>query len=166
MESQKRLSEDPTLTSAVVLLQIARQLNESIGLPDTRLKAFGRPSPVERAFNSLFYASLGLSLANVTLGLLCMQWIRGMKYESPGTPSDNYPALRFCRYLGFEQWGAKGIIAALPLLLLSALLTFCAGLLAFASDGDWIASIPLYIILPSIVSVVLLPLSSQALLSS
>jgi len=155
VESQKSLSEDPTITSAVVLLQIARQLNESIGLPNTQLTAFGGPSPVERAFNSLFCASLGLSLANVTLGLLCLQWIRGMKYEPPGLPIDEYPSFRYSRYLGFERWGAKGIISVLPLLLLGALFTFFAGLLAFASNSDWIATIPLYIILPSVVAVAL-----------
>ena len=117
--------------------------------------AFGGPSPVERAFNSLFYASLGLSLANVTLGLLCLQWIRGMKYEPPGLSSNAYSNFRYGRYLGFERWGAKGMVATLPLLLLAALLAFFAGLLAFASESDWIASIPLYIILPSVVAIVL-----------
>ena len=155
VEAQKSLSEDPAITSAVILLQIARQLNESIGLPDTGLMAFGGPSPVARTFNSLFYTSLGLSLANVTLGLLCLQWIRGMKYDPPGLLSGRYISFRYGRYLGFEQWGAKGIISALPLLLLGALLTFFAGLLAFASDSDWIASIPLYIVLPSVVAIVL-----------
>ena len=154
VEAQKSLSEDPAITSAVILLRIARQLNESIGLKDTEFMAFDGPSPVERAFNSLFYASLGLSLANVTLGLLCLQWIRGMKHEPPGLPSSNHPRFRYGRYLGFERWGAKSIVALLPLLLLGALLTFFAGLLAFASDSDWIATIPLYIILPSVVALV------------
>ena len=155
VESQKGLSEDPAITSAVILLQIARQLNESIGLPNTDFMAFGGPSPVERAFNSLFYASLGLSLANVTLGLLCLQWIRGMRHEPPGVPRRQYPDLRYTRYLGFERWGAKGIISALPLLLLAALLTFFVGLLTFASHGDWISSIPLYIVLLSVFAIVL-----------
>jgi len=155
VEAQKSLSEDPAVTSAVILLRIARQLNESIALPDTDFMAFGGPSPVERAFNSLFYASLGLSLANVTLGLLCLQWIRGMKYEPPGLLSRKHPTFRYGRYLGFERWGAKAIVAALPLLLLAALLAFFAGLLVFASDSDWIASIPLYVVLPSVVAVVL-----------
>ena len=147
VESQKSLSEDPAITSAVILLQIARQLNESISLPHTEFMAFGSPSGVERAFNSLFYASLGLSLANVTLGLLCLQWIRGMKNEPPGLPRKQYSDLRFVRYLGFEHWGAKAIISSLPVVLLTALMSFFAGLLAFASNSDWIASIPLYIIL-------------------
>ena len=116
---------------------------------------FGGPSHVERAFNSLFYASLGLSIANVTLGLLSLQWIRGMKHEPPGMSSDNYPRFRYTRYLGFERWGAKAIISSLPLLLLAALLTFFTGLLVLASANDWISSTPLYIILPSIVAIVL-----------
>jgi len=126
-----------------------------MALPDSELTAFGGPSAVERAFNSLFSASLALSLANVTLGLLCLQWIRGMKYEPPGLYSRAYPDFRHGRYLGFERWGAKSIMSALPLLLLAALLTFFAGILAFASDNDWISSIPLYVILPSVIAIAL-----------
>jgi len=116
---------------------------------------FDGPSHVERVFNSLFYASLGLSIANVTLGLLCLQWIRGMSHEPPGVSRQYYCRLRYARYLGFERWGAKTIITALPLLLLGSLLSFVAGLLAFASSADWISSIPLYIILPCVFAIVL-----------
>jgi len=155
MESHKNLSEDPAITSAVVLLQIARQLNESIGLPNMQMKAFGGPSPVERAFNSLFYASLGLSLANVTLGLLCLQWIRGLAREPRGVRRPYYCLVRYARFQGVEEWGAKAMISSLPLILLGSLLTFFAGLLAFASNADWIASAALYIILPCVFSIVL-----------
>jgi len=154
VESQKRLSEDPAVTSAIVLLQIARRLNESIAVPATELVAFSGPSRVEKTFNSLFYASLGLSLANVTIGLLCLQWIRGMSREPPGSPMGHL-IFRYTRYVGFERWGAKAIISSLPMFLLAALLAFFAGLLVLASDNDWIVSIPLYIILPSVLALVL-----------
>jgi len=110
-----------------------------------------------RGPTTLFYMSLGLSLSNVTLGLLCLrlQWIRGIKRDPPGVSSKEFTTLRYVRHLGFDLWGAKGVILPLPLLLLASLLAFFAGLLAFATDSDYISCIPLYLILPSLFAFVL-----------
>ena len=162
VESQKSLSEDPVVSSALILSQIARQLNQSIVRPDTSLTTFLGPSSVERAVNALFYSSLGLSLANATLGLLCLQWIRGMKNEPPGLTSREYPSFRYARFQAFEVWGAHAIISSLPLLLIVALLAFFAGLLTLSSSKDTLATIPLYVIFPAIFAIILFTTFSPA----
>ena len=114
MESQKSLSEDPVVTSTLILSQIARQLNQSIALPDTTLATFSGPTSLDRAVNSIFYGSLALSLGSVTLGLLCLQWIRGMKSEPPGLTSREYHSLRYAKFQAFDVWGARYIMLHLP----------------------------------------------------
>ena len=147
--------EHPVLAAALILSQIALQFNQSITLPKSSTSPFDGPSPTSRAINSLFYTSLGFSLANVTIGLLCLQWLRELKAESPGIPRQGYPAFRYNRHLGFQVWGAKGTILALPLLLLASLLSFFVALLFLTSSMDWLSSSPLYIILVSVLFFVL-----------
>ena len=153
MDTQTSVLEEQNTNVVFILAQIALQLNQSMTLPAA--SPFEGPSPTERAINCLFYISLGFSLANVTIGLLCLQWLRELKAESPGIPRQDYPAFRYNRHFGFQVWGAKGIILALPLLLLASLLSFFAALLFLVSSTDWVVASPLYIILISVVVVVL-----------
>jgi len=152
VETQKQLSHDPLDAPTVLLAFIASQINGSTGAQAPAIgQNFARqPTPTARAINALLLSSLGLSLANITLGLLCLQWIRELKLEPPGILSKDYHHFRCVRDDGFQKWGAKRIILALPLLLLSALTTFFAGLLCYISSLDWMAALPLYIILSSI----------------
>ena len=129
------------------------QLNATIYLPPTTLLPFTQPSPGARAVNSLFFTSLGLSLGNVTLGLLCLQWIRGLQLEPPDILAKDYPSFRCARHHGFRKWGAKGLIIALPLLLLGSLVCFFAGLLFFVSTEDWVVAAPLHVVLVTIFAI-------------
>jgi len=155
VETQKQLSDDPLLAPTVLLAFIASQLNGSTGapVPGINERLYHEPTAIARGINSLFFVSLGLSLANVTLGLLCLQWLRELKLEPPGILSRDYHHFRCVRDHGFQRWGAKGMILALPLLLLSALTTFIAGLLFYVSAEDWVVAAPLYVILVSILGI-------------
>jgi len=147
IETQKSLSEDPIVTAAVLLSHIATQLNASIALPPSTLQPFSNPPPNARVVNSLLYFSLGLSLSNVTLGLLCLQWLRELKADTPGVSNRFYGNLHSLRHTSFRKWGAKGLVSALPLLLLSSLTCFFAGLLCHVSTTDWVVSIPTGVVL-------------------
>jgi len=138
------------MTSTFLLSIIAMQLNGSINLPSSSIEAFSGPSPISRAINSLFYVSLALSLANVTLGLLSLQWIRDLKFEPPGILNTDYLHFRWVRHYGFRKWGGKTLIVALPLILLFSLGTFFAGLLIYVSDMDWVVASPLYAVLTTV----------------
>ena len=111
-------------------------------------------SPIDKAVRSLLYASLGFSLANITLGLLCLQWIRELKNEAPALTPARYVNLRHVRQEGFDK-GAKDFIAALPLLLLSSLLSFFAGLITFLASSNWAIAGPITAILLFVVLVVI-----------
>ena len=147
IETQKDLSEDPVVTAAVLLSHIAMQLNASIALPPSTLQSFSNPSPNARAVNSLLYVSLGFSLSNVTLGLLCLQWLRELKSDTPGVSDRYYSSLHSTRHIGFQKWGAKALVNTLPLLLLSSLACFFAGLLFHVSTIDWVTSLPVSVVL-------------------
>jgi len=123
------------------------QLNASSILPHSSLQPFSSPPPNARVVNSLLYVSLGLSLSNVTLGLLCLQWLRELKSDTPGVPDSLYTYVHCVRHTGFRKWGAKGLVSALPLLLLSSLTCFFAGLLCHVSTTDWVVSIPFGVVL-------------------
>ena len=133
------------------------QLNASIALPPSTLQPFSNPPPNTRAVNSLLYVSLGFSLSNVTLGLLCLQWLREFKADTLGGVSDHhYSLLHSARLNGFRKWGAKSLVNALPLLLLSSLTCFFAGLLCHVSTTDWVVSIPVGVVLGATFGVLVL----------
>ena len=156
IETQKDLSEDPIVTSTLLLSHIAIQLNSSIALPHTTLQPFVGSPPNARAINSLLYVSLGFSLSNVTLGLLCLQWLRELKSDTPGITDSDYTGIRNLRHDGFQKWGAKGIISTLPLLLLASLTCFFAGLLLHVLSTDWVVSLPVFIVIGATFSMLVL----------
>ena len=150
IETQKQLSEDPAVTTAFILTQIAMQLNQSMVIPATTVAPFDRPSPTSRAINSLYFASLGFSLANITIGLLCLQWLRGLAAQPKGIPARTFLLFRHRRDRAFQEWGAKGMILTLPLLLLASLLSFFAALLISTLSFGWGVAAPLFIIITAI----------------
>jgi len=156
IETGKQLSEDPAVLSTFLLSQIVVQLNASIVLPSASLHQFAGPSPNTRAVNSLLYVSLALSLANVTLGLLCLQWIRELKSDPPGILDADYPSIRCVRYHGLEKWGAKGIVNSLPVLLLASLVCFFAGLLFHVFAEDWVVAVPASVVLSATFAILVL----------
>ena len=133
------------------------QLNSSIVLPPSTLQPFSNPPPNAQVINSLLYVSLGFSLSNVTLGLLCLQWLRELKADNPGIPDRGYTYVHAVRHTGFQKWGGKVIISALPLLLLSSLTCFFAGLVCHVlSTTDWVVSIPVGVVLGATFAVLVL----------
>ena len=146
IETKKELYEDPARTTAFILTQIVQQPNSSISIPQTTFGAFVGPSPTSRAVNCLFYTSLGFSLANVTVGLLCLQWLRGLGARCDGITPQTYLLFRHRRDQAFQRWGAKGTILTLPLLLLASLISFFVAILLYTSSIDWAIASPLYII--------------------
>jgi len=154
IEAQKDLAEDPAKASALFLSFIAMQINGSANPPPSSFEPFTRTKPIARAVSSLFYASLALSLANVTLGLLSLQWIRDLTFKPPGILNKDYLHFRWVRHRGFEAWGAKDVVITLPLILLSSLATFFAALLIYVSDVDWIVASSLYAILTPIFAII------------
>ena len=141
------------------------QLNQSIVIPATSVSPFDGPSSNSRAINSLFYTSLGLSLANVTIGLLCLQWIRSLGAQCPGIEAKTFLLFRHRRSHAFEAWGAKGMILALPLLLLMSLLSFFIALLISVSSGDWAVASPLYAILIALLAIILVTTFAPAIVN-
>jgi len=142
------LYEDPTKTSALALLQILKQLNQSLDL-ETTIEPFTKATLSNKLINVFWFTSLALSLATATIGLLCLQWIQEYKKDAPHLPHEKYFDVRHFRHIGFERWGAKAIISLLPLLLILSLVTFFGGLLAFLGTISWTVAIPVYIVLLS-----------------
>lgn len=78
--------------------------------------------------NILWFVSLSLSLATVSIGIVCMQWLREFQRDANLPPKDSV-ALRQMRYEGLLKWRVPGILSVLPLLLQGGLVLFLAGLL-------------------------------------
>ncbi|TFK17736.1 hypothetical protein FA15DRAFT_546384, partial [Coprinopsis marcescibilis] len=86
------------------------------------------PTSTEVSINTLWFLSLTLSLIAVFNGILCLQWLREYQSDS-GLPDKEAIALRQMRFEGLERWRVPEIITSLPILLLTALALFFAGLL-------------------------------------
>ena len=110
--------------------------------------------PYSRLTLVFLYTSLALSLADVTLGTLCLQWVRELVNEVPGISHDAYCDLREVRFNGFDI-GARALVLVLPLLLLFSLLSFFGGLLVYLGVDDWVVAMPVYVIFLFVVTVVI-----------
>ena len=122
-------------------------MNQSADLPNIGSKPFVSPSPRDEAINALWFTSLALSLAVVTIGLLCLQWIQEFNKHGDHFVDMEYFTLRAAREHGFRHWKAHAIISTLPLLLITSLVTFFIGLLLFLSNLTPKIIVPVYIIL-------------------
>ena len=78
--------------------------------------------------NIFWFISLSLSLAAVSIGIVCMQWLREFQRDANLPPKDSV-ALRQMRYEGLLKWRVPGILSVLPLLLQAGLVLFLTGLL-------------------------------------
>ena len=133
--------------SVVLLAQLIKQINQSAELPNIDSKPFVSPSSRDEAINALWFTSLALSLAVVTIGLLCLQWIQEFNKHGDHFDDTEYFSVRASREHGFKHWGAKAIISMLPLLIITSLVTFFIGLLLFLSNLTPKIVVPVYIIL-------------------
>ena len=146
IEAQKNLKEDPANTAVVFLGKILQQLNQTVELT-TETEPFTSATTIDKLINAFWFTSLAFSLATVTIGLLCLQWIQEYKKDGDHLSHEEYFNFRYVREQGFKYWHAKAIIASLPLLLIFSLLTFFGGLLVFLGTSNWAVAVPVYAIL-------------------
>lgn len=137
IESYKNLQEDKQDTIVGLLEKIATQNFVSSGVFTNSTTTLSPSVPFEPPLwairvNILWFASLVLSIAVASLGILVKQWLReylAMEYSSPRTRlrARNYrkPAL--------DDWKVFEIAAVLPMILQISVGLFFAGLCAFTS---------------------------------
>jgi hypothetical protein len=127
IEAYQRLEEDPAETSAILLRRISMQLEGSPVEPIAALTQ-QKTSAAILTINVFWSLSLLLSLFAALFGILAKQWIHVYNKWSEDSPVANTLLLRrFCR-MGFDDWYAPEIVAALPVLLQFALFSFLIGL--------------------------------------
>ena len=86
------------------------------------------PAKHDVQINILYFISLAFALSVSSVCILGKQWIREYEKDVVGTPCDAV-RVRQMRYDSLETWKVPQIIAALPLILIVALLLFFTGLL-------------------------------------
>ncbi|KAJ2915917.1 hypothetical protein MD484_g4506, partial [Candolleomyces efflorescens] len=174
VESYKLLEVDHEESTATLLVGIQRQLDNLVRqntsgpalIPDPKA-AFTAP-PYAVHVNVCWFLSLMLSLSTVSIGILCLQWLREYQREANMTHQDAI-ALRYLRFHGLERWKVPSIIAGLPLLLQGALILFFAGMVIFLWNINKPVAIVVAIAVSTTVSFLLLTTilpPIQALLSN
>ena len=151
------MKEDPANTAVVMLGKILQHLNQTAEL-DTEIKTFTSATTIDKLINAFWFTSLAFSLATVTIGLLCLQWIQEYKKDGDHLSQEQYFNFRYARERGFKDWRAEVVIVSLPLLLIFSLITFFGGLLVFLGTTNWAVAIPVYFVL--LVTVVFLILTT------
>ena len=146
IDSYKWLQPDPTEVSIQLLSRITEQLGGSSNqtAPQIRGPTDFRPSVWDVAVNTLWFSSLVCSLIAALLCILAKQWIREYARSIPISLREDI-SLRQFRYDGLKNWGVKGVIVFLPILLEAALALFLVGLVVLL----W----KLHIIMAAVVSV-------------
>jgi len=141
----------------MLLSQLVLQGNQSAILPPG---AFPSPSTTfssagthVQLVNALLYTSIALSIAAVTLGIMCLQWMDAL-FGKAGMTNEAFCDVREVRFEGFNK-AAGPVVEALPLLLLISLISFFAGLLVYLGIDDWTVAIPVYIVLLLVSAVVI-----------
>ncbi|ESK83073.1 hypothetical protein Moror_16929, partial [Moniliophthora roreri MCA 2997] len=128
IESYQWLDVDPADTTVVLLTQmIALQFNGSQTL-SPEVPQF-EPDASAIRINCFWFLSLVFSLISSLFALLCKQWIREHKRDTPTRTPGEALALRQLRRESLEKWGIPSFISALPILLELALFFFFIGVL-------------------------------------
>ncbi|KAJ7467616.1 hypothetical protein FB451DRAFT_1401606 [Mycena latifolia] len=131
IESYKTLMPDQGAITIALLEQISRQLDQSSGANPVAATPF-TPSRTSLACNTLWFLSLGLSLACALLATLVEQWSRDFIQRTEMRPSPIIRARIFSYlYFGMQRFGMHTVVDFIPLLLHISLLLFFAGLVAF-----------------------------------
>ncbi|KAI0071061.1 hypothetical protein K474DRAFT_691866 [Panus rudis PR-1116 ss-1] len=129
IESYRQLLPDPNATTVLLLSQIARQLNSSLAGDDLvqAFQASSDPDTTSVRINSLWFASLLLSLITAALAILVKQWLRQF------VVSDLQDAKAYCyRHWGLDRYQVYGIADTLPMMLQASLALFLVGFVYFA----------------------------------
>uniref|UniRef100_A0A0W0FS72 DUF6535 domain-containing protein n=1 Tax=Moniliophthora roreri TaxID=221103 RepID=A0A0W0FS72_MONRR len=153
IESYHWLTEDPEEASARVLQEILQALTQgqsqnnaekTIGAATRihtgpKISSFGEPSFAIRV-NTFWFLSLILALSTVMLGILCKQWIREHRRDTPSSSPKETLELRQLRFESLEKWGVLTLLSSLPLILQLALVLFFVGLLDLLWALDYIVA--------------------------
>jgi len=129
VESFQSLSQNPADTTNAFLLALSLQLaNSSSPVADVSIATAFIPAKHDVQINVLYFVSLAFALSVSSVCILGKQWIREYEKDVVGTPCDAV-RVRQMRYDSLEAWKVPQIIAALPVVLIVALLLFFSGLL-------------------------------------
>ncbi|KAJ7280373.1 hypothetical protein C8J57DRAFT_1302447 [Mycena rebaudengoi] len=134
IESYKTLRPDSNETVVDLLNQISRQLagNNSKPLLEFSGTAPFTPPTTSLVCNTLWFISLGLSLASALTATLVEQWAREFLQRTEMLPSPVKRARIFSYlYYGLQRYRMHTVVALIPLLLHLSLLFFFAGLVSF-----------------------------------
>ena len=143
-------SDEVGHTTITLLSQLVLQGNQSAILPPGAFPSAGTHTQLIIA---LLYASIALSFAAVTLGILCLQWMDAL-FGKAGMTNEDFCDVREVRFEGFRK-AAGPVVEALPILLLLSLVSFFAALLVYLGVDDWIVAVPVYLVIP-LVSIVII----------
>ena len=129
IEAFQNLSQNPADTTNALLIALSLQLaNSSSPVADASIANAFSPAKHDVQINVLYFVSLAFALAVSSVCILGKQWIREYEKDIVGTPCDAV-RVRQMRYDSLEAWKVPQIIAALPVILIAALLLFFTGLL-------------------------------------
>jgi len=129
VESFQNLSQNPADTTNALLFALSLQLaNSSSPVADASIANAFSPAKHDVHINVLYFISLAFALSVSSVCILAKQWIREYEKDVVGTPCDAV-RVRQMRYDSLEAWKVPQIIAALPVVLIVALLLVFTGLL-------------------------------------
>ncbi|KAJ7577950.1 hypothetical protein C8J56DRAFT_970041 [Mycena floridula] len=134
IESYKGLSPDPAIQTVELLTRISLQLSAIHGgqeVPPLQVVEPFQPSTLIVVCNSLWFLSLGFSLACALTATLVEQWVRHYLEETQKASPRTRARIRAYLYQGMEQFGMNRVVEAVPLLLHLALMLFFLGLVIF-----------------------------------
>ncbi|QRV85773.1 transmembrane protein [Ceratobasidium sp. AG-Ba] len=134
LESAKQLQPDPVESSAQTLLAISHILValsngekvQNATDPDVSSLGFS-PSPIIIVVNTLWFLSLGLSVAVSLVAMLSKSWCNAFMANRNG-PKYDQGRRRQRKWTGIESWGMESVFVYLPTLMHTALLLFAVGL--------------------------------------
>jgi len=129
VESLQTLSQSSADTTNTFLMAISQQLaNSSSPVVDFSMVNDFTPNSYDVQINTLYFISLTFALSVSSVCILGKQWIREYQKDIAVSPCDA-TRVRQMRFDSLQAWKVPQIIAALPVILLIALMLFFAGLL-------------------------------------
>ncbi|KAI4524515.1 hypothetical protein K525DRAFT_193780, partial [Schizophyllum commune Loenen D] len=129
MESYKWLMVEPDDISADYLRQILALLSHvDVAAVKTVNRTSPLPSDVTTRINAFWFSSLTLSLTSALVGIVSKQWLREFLRDTGHSHQTNL-AVRQVKHEGLTKWYVGAVIAAIPLLLQTALFLFLAGVI-------------------------------------
>ncbi|KAJ6611905.1 hypothetical protein B0H10DRAFT_338291 [Mycena sp. CBHHK59/15] len=134
IESYKTLTPDSGDMTVLLLSQISQQLAASTNRTvfDVPAPTSFKPPATSLVCNTLWFISLGLSLACALIATLLEQWARDFLHRADMRSAPIIRARIFAYlYYGLKRFNMDTVVEIIPLLLHASLVFFFAGLIAF-----------------------------------